>query len=92
MLFDLGERTDFSAEYAALFAALQRMDGPAAQIQRELRYRKTLVNRSRLAMFARYALFRSRNLPVMNEETTIKLHLLGRKGPQARTMSTMVAA
>ena len=84
ILFDLGERTDFTAEFEAVRTALRRMDANPMQIQRELRYREILANRSRPVMLARYALFRSLHRPMMNEETTIKLHLLGRKGPQAQ--------
>ncbi|MBN2692194.1 MAG: glycosyltransferase family 2 protein [Burkholderiaceae bacterium] len=91
ILFDLGGRTDFSAEFDSLRNALQRMDAAPAHIRRELRYRHTLANRSRPAMLARYALFRSRHRPVMNEQTTIKLHLLGRKGPRAQLMPSLAA-
>ena len=92
ILFDLGEeRTDFSPEFEAVRTALLRMDAHPAQVRRELRYRQILANRSRAVMLARYALFRSLHRPMMNEETTIKLHLLGRKGPQAQRLPAPAA-
>ena len=92
VLYDLGDRSDFSAEFDALRAALLRLDGEPAHIRRELRYRKVLSQRSRAAMLARYALFRSRHRPAMNEQTTVKLHLIGRKGPCAQAMQNMAPA
>ncbi|MEW6559307.1 MAG: glycosyltransferase family A protein [Pseudomonadota bacterium] len=92
MLFDLGARTDYTAEFHALRTALRRMDADPAQVERELRYRRVLSNRNPAVMLARYALFRSRCRPMMNEHTTVKLHLLGRKGPQAQLMPDLAAA
>lgn len=92
MLYDLGARSDFRAEYATLSAALLRLDGEPAHIHRELAYRQVLAQRSRPAMLARYALFRSRHRPAMNEQTTVKLHLIGRKGPSTQAPQTLVAA
>lgn len=92
MLFDLGARTDYTAEFHALRAALQRMDVEPAHVRRELRYRGILANRNRAAMLARYALFRASHRPVMNEHTTVKLHVLGRKGPQAHQPTALAAA
>jgi hypothetical protein len=85
MLYDLGERSDFRDEYAALRAALLRLDAAPAALRRELAYRRVLSQRGRAAMLARYALFRSLHRPAMNEQTTVKLHLIGRKGPLAQT-------
>lgn len=92
ILFDLGARTNYSEEFSALRAALLRMDAEPAQIQRELRYRSILANRNRAALLARYALFRASHRPLMNEHTTVKLHLLGRKGPQAQLSPALAAA
>ena len=92
MLYDLGERNDFRAEYDVLRTALLRLDGPGGPVRRELAYRKVLRQRSRPVMLARYALFRGRHLPAMNEQTTVKLHLIGRKGPSALVHPALAAA
>lgn len=92
MLFDLGEQTDFTDAFGAMQMALSRTVDDPAPMHRELRYRHTLSNRNRLIMLSRYALFRSRHRPVMNEETTVKLHLLGRKGPQAQPAPALAAS
>jgi hypothetical protein len=92
MLYDLGGRSDFRAEYAAMRSALRRTDIDRAGLRRELAYRRVLSQRSRPAMLARYTLFRSAHRPAMNEQTTIKLHLMGRKGPSAVLSQTLAAA
>lgn len=92
MLYDLGGRTDFRDDYAALRAALLRLDADPEAVRRELAYRHVLSQRGRAAMLARYALFRSRHHPAMNEHTTVKLHLIGRKGPRAQMPQTLAPA
>jgi hypothetical protein len=59
-LFELPGGPDFDTEFLAMASALRRGLGPSEQLERELRYRSTLANRSVAQMLLRYASFRQR--------------------------------
>lgn len=57
-LFELDGGPDFDAQFHAMAGALRRGFGASPQLERELRYRRTLAHRSAPRMLLRYARFR----------------------------------
>ncbi|MEO7495946.1 MAG: glycosyltransferase family 2 protein [Massilia sp.] len=87
-LFDMGRASRFDEAYGAMAASLLRLHGGAEEVQRELRFRRVLANRSLPRMMARYARFRRRDTVESGEWFAIKSWLLRGMPGRACTPAT----
>jgi glycosyltransferase involved in cell wall biosynthesis len=85
-LFELDGGPDFDDAFRAMASALRRGLGTSEQLERELRYRRTLAHRSAPHMLLRYASFRQRYAAETGEWFALRSWLL--RGLPGRALMT----
>jgi hypothetical protein len=77
-LLDVDGRTNFDADFKKMADALRSGFGASDELERELRYRKTISTRNEAALLWRYNSFRASDKPENDEWTAVRSWLLRR--------------
>lgn len=88
ILFDVGGKMNFDAEFEVMAATLRRGLGASPEVERELRYRKAISTRHAAALLWRYNRFRTMDAPETNDWDAVRGWLI-RRFPGKHRISVM---
>ena len=78
ILFDLDGQMNFDAEFEKMANTVRQGLGTSPEVERELRYRKSIATRNEAALLWRYNRFRTANVPETGEWNAVRSWVLRR--------------